>query len=90
MQTETNNNEAMQNLYNECRNMMGYHVIVRMKDGREFDGVIDSVEPDHMNLMMGEDVIMRDDDDMRQQQYRNPRRYRRFRRANFSLGDHKR
>ena len=27
----------------------------------EFDGVIDSVGNDNMNLMMGEDVIMRDD-----------------------------
>lgn len=88
MQSQGNNNTNMQNLYNDCRAMMNYHVILRMKDGREIDGIIESVEPDSVNVLTGEDVIMRDDDDnSRQTQYYSPRRYRRFRRSNFPLAN---
>ena len=85
MQSEANNSSNLQNLYNECKEMMNYHVIIRMQDGREFDGVIESVEPDGVNVLMGEDVIIRDDEDNRQMQFRNPRRFRRFRRMRFPL-----
>lgn len=84
MQPEGNMSSNLEKLYNDCKSMMNYHAILRMKDGREFDGMIESVEPDSVNVLMGEDVIMRDDEDNRQQ-YRNPRRYRRFRRVNFPL-----
>lgn len=85
MQAEGNNSLNLEKLYNDCKSMMNYHVLLRMKDGREFDGVIESVEPDSVNLLMGEDVIMRDDEDNRQQMFGNPRRFRRFRRTNFPL-----
>lgn len=85
MQSEGNNNSNLQDLYNNCKKMMNYHVVLRMKDGREFDGVIESVEPDSVNVLMGEDVILRDDEQNRQMQYNNPRRFRRFRRTNFPL-----
>ena len=85
MQSEGNNNSNLQDLYNDCKKMINYHVVLRMKDGREFDGVIESVEPDSVNVLMGEDVILRDDEQNRQMQYNNPRRFRRFRRTNFPL-----
>ena len=82
---ENGNNMNLQSIYNDCRAMMNYHVILRMKDGREFDCVIESVDPESVNVLMGEDVVMRDDENNRQMEYRNPRRYRRFRRRNFPL-----
>lgn len=88
MQSESNNNADLQQMYDECRQMQGYHVIVRMKDGRELDGVIESADPENMTLLMGEDVIMRDDEDDQTRQvgaYRNPRRYRRFRNVRLPL-----
>lgn len=73
-----------QKMYDDCMAMMNYHALLRMQDGREIDGIIESVDPDNVNVLMGEDVIMRDDDDNRQT-FNNPRRYRRFRRERFPL-----
>ena len=79
------NSSSMQSLYDDCQRMMFYHVVLRMRDGREFDGIIESMEPDSVNLLMGEDVVLRDDEQNRQRPYNNPRRFRRFRRTNFPL-----
>jgi len=88
METTGNNSDAnLQDLYEDCKAVMNYHVIIRMRDGRELDCVIESVDPDSVNVLMGEDVILRDDDDNRQIEYRNPTRYRRFRRMNFPLAN---
>ena len=56
-QQQNNNNMNLQDIYNECEAMMNYHVILRMRDGREIDCVIESVEPNQVNVLMGEDVI---------------------------------
>ena len=87
VETKRNENVNMQQLYDDCKLMMNYHVILRMKDGREFDGVIESVNPDSVNVLVGEDVILRDDEDNRQVEYNNPRRLRRFRPTNFPLAN---
>ena len=79
------NTSNMQSLYDDCQRMMFYHVVLRMRDGREFDGILESVEPDSVNILMGEDVVLRDEEQNRQRPYNNPRRFRRFRRTNFPL-----
>ncbi|MDF2597159.1 MAG: hypothetical protein K0R69_3500, partial [Clostridia bacterium] len=56
MELEGNKNTDMQKLYNECTKMMYYHTVLRMHDGMEIDGIIESVEPDHVNILVGEDV----------------------------------
>lgn len=85
MQSQGSNSSNLQNLYNDCKAMVNYHVILRMQDGREFDCIIESVEPESVNVLMGEDVIDREDENNRQPQFNNPRRFRRFRRMNFPL-----
>ena len=86
-----------QNLYNECRKMMSYHVVLTMQDGSQVDGIIESVDPTSINVLVGEDAIYREDENQSnvqrqnenqlnmQRQYANPGRYRRYRRRNFPL-----
>jgi hypothetical protein len=87
MELEGNKNTDMQKLYNECTKMMYYHTVLRMHDGMEIDGIIESVEPDHVNILVGEDVIYREDENRYngQRQYGNPRRVRRFRQRQIPL-----
>ncbi len=54
----SNDNINMQQLYDDCKLMMNYHVVIRMRDGREMDGIIESVDPDSVNMLVGEDVIL--------------------------------
>lgn len=84
MRVQGSNSPNGQNLYNECNNMMHYHVVLTMQDGSQVDGIIESVEPTSVNVLVGEDTIYQENT---QRQYVNPRRYRRFRRRNFSLTD---
>lgn len=86
-----------QNLYNECRKMMSYHVVLTMQDGSQVDGIIESVELTSINVLVGEDAIYREDENQSnvqrqnenqlnmQRQYANPERYRRYRPRNFPL-----
>lgn len=87
MQLEGNNSMNVQNLYNDCKRMMSYHTMLRMQDGTEVDGIIESVEPDRVNVLVGEDVIDREvgNEYNAQRQYGSPMRYRRFRRRTYPL-----
>ena len=89
MRSDGNNSTNVQNLYNQCRKMMDYHVILRMQDGSEVDGIIESVDPDNVNVLVGEDVMVGGNgpgmEYNAQRQFGNPVRYRRFRRRNFPL-----
>lgn len=90
MELEGSMSPDMQNLYNECKKMMYYHAVLRMKDGTELDGIIESVEPDHVNVLVGEDVIYREDANRyntQRQQYGNRRRVRRFRQRRIPLAE---
>ncbi|MDF2612425.1 MAG: hypothetical protein K0S71_211 [Clostridia bacterium] len=103
MEPEGNNTMDVQELFDTCRKMMSYHTVLRMKDGTEIDGIIISVEPDHVNLLVGEDVMYREDEngngnnEQRQysnlysnqygNQYGNRRRVRRFRRRQIPLAE---
>lgn len=84
MRVNGNNTPGNQKLYNECNKMMSYHVVLTMQDGSQIDGIIESVEPNSVNVLVGEDAIYGED---MQRQYTSPRRYRRFRRRNFPLAN---
>ena len=89
MRLDGNYSANTQNLYNQCKKMMYYHVMLQMQDGSEVDGIIESVEPDQVNVLVGEDVMVGGNgpgmEYDAQRQYGNPMRYRRFRRRNFPL-----
>lgn len=89
MRSDGNNSVNTQNLYNQCKKMMNYHVVLRMQDGSEVDGIIESVDPSSVNVLVGEDVMVGGNgpgmEYNAQRQYGSPIRYRRFRRRNFPL-----
>ncbi|CAM2847872.1 hypothetical protein HAHI6034_06125 [Hathewaya histolytica] len=79
----------MQSLHDKCKSCMHYHTILTMKDGSTVDGIIVKVDTDHIIVLVGEDVMEREDENKydRQRQYGNPRRgrrrFRRFRHRRF-------
>jgi hypothetical protein len=86
MSLERNNkNRNVQNLHDECKKLMSYHAIFTMKDGSVFDGIIESVDPDRVIVLVGEDVMEQEFENQydQQRQYGRPRRFRRFRRRYF-------
>ncbi len=99
MELEGNNSVDVQSLYDLCKKMMYYHTVLRMKDGTEVDGIVIGAELDHVDVLMGEDVIYREDENPqdrnpedgssynRQRPYGRPRRVRRFRRRRFPLAE---
>ncbi|VYU64539.1 Uncharacterised protein [Clostridium tertium] len=83
----SDDNMNVQNLMDECKNLMGFHIIVVMKDGSSVDGIIDNVDSNGINMLAGEDMISDEDEYMQSmhRQFGNPkmRRHRRFRRKGF-------
>jgi len=77
-----------QNMYDECRRLMDYHVVFTTRDGNTFDGIIESVDPNNVIILLGEDVMDEEVENQNNQQQNNRqrRRYRRFRRRAFPLG----
>ena len=74
----------LQDLYDQCKNSINYHVVLTMTDGRKFDGIIERVEEDRVVVLVGEDVMEEGESQYTQQrQRRRPMRYRRFRRGVF-------
>lgn len=91
---------GLQELYDECNNLMGYHITIVMKDGSTLDGMIEKVDANGITMLVGEDV-MDDEEDMDQsmnqpnvqRQFgkgRRMRRHRRFRRRGFPFNSIKR
>lgn len=76
-----------QYLYDQCKQSLNYHVILTLQDGHRFDGILESVDEDHVVILIGEDVIHEPEEDKPSQnrQYGRPRRYRRFNRQAFPL-----
>ncbi len=86
---KNNKTRNVKNMYDECKRLSNYHVIFKMKDGSMFDGIIESVEPDKVIILMGEDVMDKELENQsgQQRQYNSPRRYRRFRRRTFPIAN---
>ncbi len=103
MELEGNNTSDVQSLYDVCKRMMYYHTVLRMRDGTEVDGIVIGAERDHVDVLMGEDVIYREDEDLQGRNpedgsrynrqrpygtlYGRPRRVRRFRRRRIPLAE---
>ena len=89
MNYERADSKSLQDLYDECNNLMGYHITIVMNDGSTVDGMIEKVDSNGVIMLAGEDV-MSEDYNMPQangeRQYGNParmRRHRRFRRRGY-------
>jgi len=89
MYLEENDYRDLQSIRDHCNRLMNFHVVVTMRDGSTFDGIIDSVDTDRVCILVGEDVMEQECDDQRQffGGFGFPRRrFRRFRRRFFPFG----
>lgn len=90
----TSNHKNLQYIHDECKRYLSYHIILTMTDEQKFDGIIVSVEPTHIVVLVGEDIINPKCEN-KDNQVRRPigggfhggGRFRRFRRRNFPLGN---
>ncbi|OLO38077.1 hypothetical protein BTR23_11820 [Alkalihalophilus pseudofirmus] len=85
-------NNPSHSLHDECQRLMYYHVTLTMNDGSTFDGIIDNVGNDQVSVLVGEDVMERDEESESYDRQFAPygygfpgRRFRRFRRRQFPL-----
>ena len=83
----------LQNLHDECKRCLYYHIALTMTDGSKFDGIIENVDTNRIIVLVGEDVLEREDENQSDEQrqyksYGHPRRrFRRFRRQAFPLAN---
>lgn len=68
----------------KCKCYLFYHVVLNLDDGSSIDGIIESIEGDEINILIGEDM-MEDKIDMSRSPYRAPNRYRRFRPRRYPI-----
>jgi len=75
-----NKDMNVKNMHDECKRLMNYHIIFTMDDGCVFDGIIESVEPDRVIVLVAEDVMDQGHENQNNQhrQFGRPRRFRRF------------
>ena len=82
----TDYNRDLRSLHDECKRCLYYHTTLTMKDGNTFDGIIEDADMDGVNMLVGEDVMEKDDEERQYHGYGRPRRrFRRFRRRRFPL-----
>ncbi|GAA0076635.1 hypothetical protein UT300005_10130 [Clostridium sp. CTA-5] len=82
--------QAFRVMEDKCKKYLYYHVTLTMTDGNTFDGIIENVDPNNVDMLVGEDVIEREDENNEQRQYHGynrPRRFRRFRRRSFPIAN---
>ncbi|NEU29261.1 hypothetical protein GN156_00485 [bacterium LRH843] len=72
-------------MYEDCKNNLYHHVALTMTNGEMLDGIIENVEPNQVTMLVGEDVMEREDELDRQFGGFGRRRFRRFRRRVFPL-----
>ncbi|WP_227935361.1 small nuclear ribonucleoprotein [Alkalihalobacillus deserti] len=80
----------LRNMHDQCKNYLSYHVTLTMTDGRTMDGIIDNVTSDYVSVLVGEDVMDREEGEESDTRYYGGygiprRRFRRFRRFDFPL-----
>jgi small nuclear ribonucleoprotein (snRNP)-like protein len=86
-----NDYKDIQSLHDKCRRCITYHVTLVMRDGSMFEGIIEGVDRESVNLLVGEPVMMEEENENQsyeRQEFGRPRRRRqarRFRRRNFPL-----
>ena len=90
MDIEKDNYRDLRGLYDNCKKYMYYGATLIMTDGSTFDGIIENVDGDNVWVLIGEDVIDKENEGNSNQQRQygrygyNPR-FRRYRRRNFPL-----
>lgn len=83
----------LQPLHDKCKRLISFHVIITMADGSTIDGIIEDVDRERVVVLVGEDVMEAEDENEPnpQRQFhgggRPRRRFRRFRRRGFPLGN---
>lgn len=86
------NFNSLQNLFDECKVLIDFHVILVMKDGTSVDGIMENVDSNGVIMLVAEDIMDPDDmpmsmsDGQRQGGRGGMRRRRRFRRRGFPFG----
>ncbi|MFD1040441.1 small nuclear ribonucleoprotein [Virgibacillus byunsanensis] len=77
------------NLEDDCRRYMYHHVVLTFSDGSSVDGIIEDVDGNRVTVLVGEDVMEREDNELDDRQFygygRPRRRFRRFRRQFLPL-----
>lgn len=100
MNYDRGENVSLQNLFDECKSLINFHIVLVMKDGSSVDGILENVDSNGIVMLVGEDVMDPDDMPMRDgegqfdmsdglRQGGRPmgmRRRRRFRRRGFPFG----
>ncbi|WP_418223169.1 hypothetical protein [Clostridium isatidis] len=78
-------------MHERCRKCITFHVVITMRDGTMVDGIVEGVDRENVNLLVGEPVMMEEDLSYERQEYgygqgsRRRRPVRRFRRRAFPL-----
>lgn len=90
LEENTNMKMNMNNLQEQCKKYIAYHVTLKMLDGSTVEGIIEGVENGRIIILVGEDVMERESTNQGENQ-RQPfmggqrRRYRRYRRNTFPI-----
>ncbi|WP_138416304.1 hypothetical protein [Aquibacillus sediminis] len=84
------NEPQLRHVHDQCRHYLHHHVLATQTDGTSFDGIILNVEADQVVILVGEDVMDRNQETGFDQyggygDDRQPRRYRRYRPRRFPL-----
>ncbi|WP_315080511.1 hypothetical protein [uncultured Clostridium sp.] len=82
------NFESFRSLQDKCKEYLNYHIMITMTDESMLDGIIVKVDVDGISVLIGEDVIEKEDTEKCSQErqfhgHRRPMRFRRFRHRSF-------
>ncbi|MDM8128453.1 hypothetical protein QUV80_08210 [Paraclostridium benzoelyticum] len=77
-----NTSRNINKMQEKCNELKDFHVIITLKDGSKFDGIITDSDDYGVTVLVGEDVIENEDETTSRQM---PRRYRRYRRRRFPI-----
>ncbi|MDQ0899025.1 MULTISPECIES: hypothetical protein [unclassified Paenibacillus] len=66
-----------------CQRYLKYHVIAQMRDGSQFEGIIDDMDDDGVTMLVPEEVDGEERENDPTRQPYGQRRYRRYRRQHF-------
>ena len=80
-----------ESLYDECKKCISYYSVIILSNGGRVEGIIETVDDDNVSVLVSEEVMESDyEDEMNRQKYmgyRQPGRFRRFRRRNYLMNN---
>lgn len=76
-----------EDIKNQCREYMNYHVQAKMQDGSDIEGIITDMDENNVTMLVPEEIDEEELNDGTNRQYGGygRRRFRRFRRFRFPL-----